>query len=789
VKHSWRRFGLLGLAVTVVALGADAWRRRPYAAEALPAPAPGFVQRVDEHLGTVEISVEGPVELRESRADFRAGDSTLQVDGRDPEPVGGDGMALTDVRIVRANADGTVVYEALSPRGEIKLVPGATRLAVDRTRPWPLHDPTLRLPGVLGGREMTLVAERALLDPESGGVRTEGAFSLSGAGLHLEGFDLALEPGGRLRWGETQGATIWRMRTPGGNAFEGRSDGGGTLQPMAPDLQVLELPAKSWSEVVMPAHSGTPGTLRTRGLRLELDAAEDTWTPRSARGLDATIFESEDGALRASGAGSVATWGADGTIAAIDIDGPALVGRRGLDGSLWGHARGGAWIGPAGQEIYLHGGVLAFAPEGRMRANWLRQTPAGRSAGGTVWLEGPDGTLRAGRVEPRKPDGYWLEDGVIAWPTDPGVRAITAGRAELQADGPMRLFDGFQVWGSDAGEDWQLQGLQLESDGMRRDSRIGADGRVSWQRGPVSVQGEKLIRRSDTEIVVRGRPAVARMPMGAAGADKTGAAPGLLRVSAERFTWTDEGLLVQGSPVLELPAAQYGLKGDVVEVRCDSLTWDEASGVWQLNRQVRFDGALRGAARQGRWHPDDGLTLLGRVEIPWLEGEELGGRGFRLEGREVRLRDDGEVRLDEDAAVELKEPGAVRATRMEGDAIEFHADGGWVDGGTRILGPAREGAARRIEWQSTSTGARVIRLLGDAWLRTPDGEARGERVLYDPGDPDEGRDPSLELVRSDKDLARLTLPDGSVATGDRLHLNLLYRLLSGENIRATRPPK
>ncbi len=752
MRHPWRTAGLVALLVVLGVLAADLARRLPFrpSREPFPPGPPGFVQEV-AGLGHLVIAQRGPLVLdveapRESPGAEGGAASPryrlLRLEGRDPEPDEAGNMLLQDVVLRRFAPDGAPISVTRAPRAWIPLAGGSSKLQVAMDQEWRLEQPEIVLTPGRGGRKIALDAREVLLDPRGGSARAPGPFTARSSGLVVSSSDLETDPEGNLRW---QGPVSWSFPAGGGAAYRGESDAGGELRRLEEGVDLLRLPAITGARIVLPPESGLPGTLETAGLELRLSRPAEGGPPRplEARGEAPTRFLGQD--TRVEGGEALARWGeAEGRVEALELQGPLRFAQRREDGSeVLGSATGRALYRVTAATPVLEGGVV---------------------------LEAPEGTLSCQRLS-ALPEGGWLLEGpVVLRPTTGPIHSLEAPRV-LHWPGKQSLFEeGFVLAGADEEGEWTVRGRWL-------DVRLGPDGNptwmearggVVWNRGGAIFRGERLLRRGEKETRLEGTPATGQVPL----ADAGGAT---VELEARRFLLIGEDLVLREEPRLRLPAALLGLPaGQDVEVRAGTMRWRGGERTWELTRDVRLDGGLRGGARRGLWRPEEGLTLEGPRQPAWVAGTRPDGTSFHLTGRTLRLQD-RTVTVEGAAQADFRRG-------VEGDAWTVHADrlvlaegGGHAEGRVQVEGGGIRGRARRARWEAPAAtgGAPRLTLEEEAEIEAEEGTATGDRLAYDA---------AAGLLEAWGRPAMVQLAEGRTARGRHLRLHLAFRLLAGEDL-------
>ncbi|MFQ5747863.1 MAG: hypothetical protein ACE5H3_00210 [Planctomycetota bacterium] len=801
MRKPWRILGLAGLGAALLVLAAQMLfhkKTKSPARESLP-----VVLRPEvEGLGRVKAGFRGRIELE---AENRIPDPAhpgrvrrvpaVRLLGFDPLPAPENRMKLQRVEIVFLGEDGNSETLAVkADAGTVALVPDAPTPEIDLSHALVLENPReLRIPGLLGGRNLLLEAESAEIDPYTRAVRNHGPFRLQVEGLEVEASNLTTDPEeGSLRFGGPgeAGRVRWKARTPAGEIFSGISDGGGSLVPAPGGSQILALPARKESELLFPDTSVFPGRLRSHGLKIRFEPGKEPgqtgWQPRRAEAGRPTHWLGSGAWLR--GGRWTTLWDSAGVLEGVAIAGP-LRGVHSEPSFGLVSARGGAWLVPfpKGDErpqkgkigilkrAYLYEAVHLEGAEGSLAAErviWAWDAP-GVEAGGRVWMRGSQGMATCGALDP-VPGGWWLREGAVAYPGQGLARVLTSPSLHIDEDGILEMEGGFLLSGWRAGEPWGLRGNVLRASDRAGLWRATAQGRIVWSSGATSFRGTGFFMHGEDHVELQGSPATARLEGdGEEDAGRT--------AQAERFTRNGKGLRLEGNPALGIPASALGLGEGLITVRAADIHRKE-DGTWDLRGKegVAFEGAVQGHAREADWAPGRELVLRERAgKRSFLKGTVPEEGAFTFQAQILKVHPEKGVRLEKGAEADLEPPQTADGEEprvpihLSGTRGSFSPTGGWFEGRARVEQGAWMGQGDRVTWSMEKGDLTLLELIRKAFLSGPGiQEARGDRILL------RVKESRLRMEGRTGAPAYLLLEDGRSAWGTWLEFDHKEGLLS-----------
>jgi hypothetical protein len=770
-----RQLGQFGIVATLIVLSGNLWFNLRAPDRAIGARPEGFPWPSDG-LGEITIGVEGSFEieleervLTEDDAAERVPDMT--VIGRDPRPER-SGMGIREAQITSYSYEGLgksqagfsaspqVVVNAPTAWAPMKMRNGVSTL--DRSRPWTFMEPVVTFPGLAGGKDFVLEANRAQLDPRNNEVRCPGRFVLRSPGLRIVGFGLRLDPElGELYFGETDGRLNWEMELADGGVIRGYADDGGSFRSIDDERLILQLNAKESCFLTLPSNAIMPGRLETKGMNIFLRSSGDHWQPERLEGQVSTHWTGVETTL--SGGPCDANWDQIGQIQSLLIDGPIMGINLGAEGG-WLTAEGGAHIDAASSELYLWRKVNVFHPESRMRAEWARidQNQQVEAGGGVMTLNNQG--MAMSRELHSLPDGKTMASGnVLVYPSAPELDSLHAPTLILSQDGSLSAPKTFALGGADGASQWKLSGQQLTAKRTPGTLVIHALGAIRCQHQDTVVLGDEVQMRGRQRITVTGKPAIATIPL----------EQGVARAQASRCVLIGEQIHLSGDPVIEIPAAALGLRGDRVFIHADSIRRDE-SGTWHLVNEVRFSGAMSGTARSASWKPGGLFSIQSRlhnqpISATMVDGSSIAGRADLIEAYP-----EGPVDLIGNVdAQQTPEVGASR--RITGHRAHLEKESGWISGDARVRDELVDATARRIWWANAVGVTQVLHMEGRAKFTHQLGRGRAERIDYSP----DGN--YLELHSSARRLAWMSTEDGRKIEAEWIRVNLEQFLISSRN--------
>ena len=767
-----RRVGQIGVALVLVALIVDAARSGPQAPAEDSSGPQGFPQEVGG-LGEVETAFRGPVILNSEVTATLADGRTRRirewrVRGLDPVPEG-DGMRLQKVVVTRYAPPGEdgeqrPAYTVRAPSCWVPRQEDASALRLDTTREWLFEQPALRLP--MAEQELSLETGAGRLDPAAGRMVSDLPFRLGSETFALESTGIEVDPGAeRVTFGGPGVAVRWSFTDTNGVTYTGTSDSGGSLGRNEQGGRTLLLPAVESSTLELPEASGFPGSFQSRGLALDLLPSEGGWRPTRAiaDGPCSWAGGKSEGSWLASFFGDDAeiAWQDNAELDAWHLLGPVQLFYSG-DEAGWAVVDGGAWYGLRENEVYLYRGVQVWQRDQIVRAERFRLRASDHwDAGGGVAILGNGSS--AGRLRHR-PRGEWvLEDDALLM--DPATQSwLAAPYIEHREQSRMLSAKGsFRFSSMENGKRWEARGDELEVRELDKRREIRVVEHVVLRQGDAVFRGDHLRHEPDLRTELRGSPATAEMA----------AEFGMLRAVADAFVQEDGYLLPEGSPRLWIPGAALGLPGGEIEVEAKRMRFHQERAEWDLRGDVRFTGALTGAADRVLWSPDSGLQMRSESELVQLEGITAEAVDFFVEAQEIDLDQERRLQLRREAKAVVAFEDGFEVT-VTGDRGELAPDGGWFAGDTGIESKDGRGGGQRIEWyERTDERPRELRLLHDAWLENAGARADGAAIHYLP-------EASILTVYSDEErAAKFRLRDGRTATGEWLSFDFLSHLLSG----------
>jgi hypothetical protein len=767
-----RILGIFGIVVTMLLLVRDVLRHRDIP-EPLPiaaAPHDGFPIPLAD-LGQVELTMVGAsgwtvfddVVLEDGSISRRP---RWKITGMNPKP-DSSGILVSDA-ILESRSPDSKGFVLRTPRLWIPTVAGPSGPTPDKTKRWLLDAPVIEVAEMFEGRAARIESESAELDPRDDKVYGGGHFVLNSGSLRLEGSELLFDPRSqRVDFSPHEGAVSWRLEHPDGGAVSGRSDGGGFMEPVGPDLARVRFDAAE--EVVTSL--GESSELRTRDLDLLLaSGAGDSWVPLRADAAAPTRWQDADRLL--IGRASALEFDAQGEPRSLEVGGPVRVFPG--DGSFdWATARGGAWFDPSRESVYLHGGFAAQRGASLIQGGWARLESGRLRAGGGIWAIGAQGTARAQSLR-ELPNGRWLaEQEARFYPTDSQLQEIVAPSIAFDENGDVEIVDGFLATGIQEGKPAIFSGQQLRSRVVGEGRRSHADGDLKIERAGVSLHAERMRQVGAEQLQLFGDPlhGTLRLENGEA------------QIECGRADWRAGALTMRRAPRMTAPAAALGLAGTEVQLRATEMTLD-ADGGWALMEKVEFTGDLVGSADEAHWTPGKQISLISWAGIATFTGERLDGTRFHAEAGTLNLSEAGRFLLDKNALVRLRRSTDSVESVLRGDHVEGDLDSGSATGGASIESPEGNGSAQRIEWRRVGAVEEQrydLHLIGAARLSRDGMSAQGDRIDFDSATGD-----LIVAGRPDRP-AVIELADGQRATGTQLRYNERLRTFSGGQIRLTSP--
>ena len=726
----------------------------------------GFKQTLNS-LGAIETAFEGPVSiLAEDRIEQSDGTfvriPAMQIRGVDPSPENKN-MRLLDVYVVAFGdhgVDGVPRYEIRGPSALLPTDSKRNLLSLDRTLPWIFEKPTLIFPAMVGGKDFTLKAEAASLNPQSGIVQCEGLYTLSSPGLLVQGFGISLHPeDGTVLFGQKNGTTEWSIELEPGIWLAGKNDGGG---------QFLSDKNKSWLELraikecvaLFPENSTMPGTLRTNGLQLELSSTESGWTPQMLDGFTPTQWRSPSEYL--TGNQSQLTW-KEASINELVVHGPVSATFHHRQEQT-AKASQRAVLDSRTGDLELWGKVQVRRNTGSLQADWAKIETNTWRAKGNVYYQGEEGKVFAEEAFSRPIEGIFATGNASAHPSRPGLDALRAPTIQLTPEGSLQVPGRFQLKGHDEGDEWSVEANSLETRTTSEDTHSLARGKVIWQRGQLVARGDQLLQRGGRRSILTGKPGV---PAQATFPLEEGAA----KAEAMRFVLSGETLRLQEGPTLSLPASAAGLSGDRLVVHAKFINRLE-NGQWEFLGNVSFTGALRGEAQKALWTPQESLFFLGAPQRLWFEGHRLDGSPFQVFADEITFFSNGNALLKSNAEIHCHPKQAEGPLHITANRIQFTDIGGKAEGQVHLNTSSHVGEAQRVDWQRSTPNQLSIQLHEKAHLICPEGEVFGDRLNYDP------HAALLRAQAGNGNQARLLLKDGREILSPWIQFDMNRRLLS-----------
>jgi hypothetical protein len=761
----------------LLALGTDFAARQGRRPEIL-VPTPEGFHQVLPGVGPVEIGFSGPVVFTTDQLEEADGGTAVRVpgwrmEGNDPRPQG-SGALITQALIVAPPTGRGRGLTVRAPQAWIALVPDKREIRLDLDRTWRLTNPVLTLPDYLPGRTLTATADgEALLDPRAERVNCPGHFRMEAEDLVLDGAELNYDAvAKRLRFQPWNGEVRWSMTDATGRVFRGRSDAPGELLPTADGgLELRFDPGLRGVRATLPGVAGDPASVITsRAFSMHLDpAGESSWQPRSARAAGPVFLSSARIAFEGSDAEMA--WNDAGALSEILIHGP--VAARPWDSSFAvATARTSARLDPLTGMLIMDGRCLALDGNGSVSADSAQWDGKELNARGDIVAQGAVGLAQADEMTAVEAGGLTARGNVRVFPQESLVRELSGPALSATPEGLLEMNEGFRAHGLREQEQWSVVGVRaasrLEPDGARR---TDADGDLEYFAPGIVIRAARLRQLDEERFLLEGQPARASMEL----------SDGSVATSEFRRAESDaEGLSIEGSPLLKVPAAALGLLGPDVTLTARSGSRLHATGAWLLEREVKVDGALQTSADAARWSPAEGLWLERRFGPTTASGTLADGRSFTATARKLGVDGARTLVMEGDAAARLVEVDG-QAHVLTAENAHLGETGGWAETRARFDSPLGRAAGERMDWRTQEGRIVYLKIVGEAALAQGDMSAEGAVIEMD-------EETGWMSIQGSPERAAHLLPgDGRNLRAEWLKYNVRSGLLESGPVRVDQP--